>query len=112
MNMTREFEPLEQDAIVYVKERDTLISGYTTFEVSELVAAMQTQIGQSENWFEGIECEILSPNRGLHKGKVRIALEFCGEELLPEQEDDYQPTPNLSEDLLNEVWQLLLNSIE
>lgn len=109
--MNREFEPLEQNAIVYVKESDTLISGYTTFEVSELVEAMQNQIGQNENWFKGIECEILSPNRGLHKGKVRIALEFCGEELLPE-EDDYQPTPNLSEDLLNEVWQLLLNSIE
>jgi hypothetical protein len=111
--MNREFEPLEQNAIVYVKESDTLISGYTTFEVSELVEAMQNQIGQSENWFEGIECEILSPNRGLYRGKVRIALEFCGEELeLPEQEDDYQPTPVLSEDLLNEVWQLLLNSID
>ncbi|MBD1997131.1 hypothetical protein H6G00_10925 [Leptolyngbya sp. FACHB-541] len=110
--MNREFEPLEQNAIVYIKESDTLISGYTTFEVSELVEAMQNQIGQSENWFKGIECEILSPNRGLHKGKVRIALEFCGEELELLEQDDHQPTPNLSEDLLNEVWQLLLNSVE
>ncbi|MBD1869569.1 hypothetical protein H6F95_20170 [Cyanobacteria bacterium FACHB-471] len=110
--MNREFEPLEQNAIVYINESDTLISGYTTFEVSELVEAMQNQIGQSENWFKGIECEILSPNRGLHKGKVRIALEFCGEELELLEQDDHQPTPNLSEDLLNEVWQLLLNSVE
>ncbi|MBD2055839.1 hypothetical protein H6F88_07375 [Oculatella sp. FACHB-28] len=110
--MNREFEPLEQNAIVYIKESNTLISGYTTFEVSELVEAMQNQIGQSENWFKGIECEILSPNRGLHKGKVRIALEFCGEELELLEQDDHQPTPNLSEDLLNEVWQLLLNSVE
>ncbi|MBD2069147.1 hypothetical protein H6F93_16765 [Leptolyngbya sp. FACHB-671] len=110
--MNREFEPLEQNAIVYINESDTLISGYTTFEVSELVEAMQNQIGQSENWFKGIECEILSPNRGLHKGKVRIALEFCGEELELLEQDDHQPTPNLSEDLLNEVWQLLFNSVE
>lgn len=111
--MNPEFEPLEQNAIVYVKESDTLISGYSSFEVSELVEVMQNQIAQSENWFKGIECEILSPNRGLHKGKVRIALEFCSDEPeLSEQQDDPQPTPHFSEELLNEVWQLLLNSID
>ncbi|NJL36733.1 MAG: hypothetical protein HC840_18680 [Leptolyngbyaceae cyanobacterium RM2_2_4] len=110
--MNQEFEPLEQNAIVYVSESDTLISGHTAFEVSEWVEAMQNQIERSENWFNGIECEILSPDRGLYKGKVRIALEFCSDELELLEQDDHQPTPNLSEDLLNEVWQLLLNSIE
>jgi hypothetical protein len=111
--MNQEFEPLEQNAIVYIKESDTLISGYSSFEVSELVEAMQNQMAQSKNWFKGIECEILSPNRGLYKGKVRIALEFCSDDLeLPAQQDEHPLTPDLSEELLNEVWQLLLNAMD
>jgi len=112
--MNQGFESLEQDAIIYVKQSDALIAGYTAFEVSEFVEAMQDQIGQSENWFsQGVDCEILSPQKGLHKGKVRIALEFCRDEFeLTAQDNNDQLTPNLSEELLNEVWQLLLNSID
>jgi hypothetical protein len=111
--MNTGFESLEQNTIICVKESDTLIANHTAFAVSEIVLAMQNQMGRNEKWFEGIDCEILSPIKGLHKGKVRIALEFCSDDFkLIESAEDNQPIPSLSEELLNEVWQLLLNSID
>ncbi len=35
-----------------------------------------------EKWcIKGVPCEVLTPNQGWKKGKVKITLEFCPDEL-------------------------------
>jgi len=40
-----------------------------------------------ESWcLDGVECEMLSPNKSWRKGKVKISLEF-----IPNESDEYEP---------------------
>ena len=53
----------------------------TTFKVAELLQRMEDELSGyphiKEPWFgQGLECEVLSPNKGWRKGKVRVCIAF------------------------------------
>ncbi|PSF33604.1 KGK family protein [Aphanothece hegewaldii CCALA 016] len=77
---------LNRDDVVSINNyEDKIILSHVTFQVKEFVEDLMKQIDKSEErrekWGQkGVECEILSPNTGWKKGKIRITLEFIPEE--------------------------------
>lgn len=88
--MSYNFERLEREDVVSVYSAQILVKN-RTFMVSELISALMTTIREKggelteekEGWFkEGVDCKILKPSaKTWERGKVRITLEFCPEEL-------------------------------
>lgn len=73
------------DVISINKHEDKIILPHVTFKVNEFVDDLIKKIENNEEkrgkWSEsGVECEILSPNTGWKKGKIRVTLEFIPEE--------------------------------
>lgn len=52
-----------------------------TFTAGEYLAIMQSKLEENNLFGEGIECELLSPNEPWQKGKFRVRLEFCPDEI-------------------------------
>ncbi|PPS45760.1 KGK domain-containing protein [Chroococcidiopsis sp. TS-821] len=89
--MNSEFNNLEREDVVSVYSNQIFVSN-RTFTIHEFISAMmpmlKDKIGstwteEKANWFgEGIECKVLKPGaKSWQRGKVRITLEFCPEEL-------------------------------
>ncbi|MEQ9370143.1 MAG: KGK domain-containing protein [Coleofasciculus chthonoplastes F3-SA18-01] len=96
MGVDNQFEPLASGEVLSVDESAQILIGHHTFRVGELADAIKTQLehGLSEwtqdknAWFseEGISCEVLRFSAGgWQKGKVRINLEFCPQEVAEEK---------------------------
>lgn len=56
-----------------------------TFKVSEFLTIMQSRIQEEKLFLDGLECELLSPGDVWKKGRVKLRLEFCPDEV--EQQD-------------------------
>lgn len=71
------------DEVISLKDKnDQFLIGHTTFKCDELIARLKTAFKTNEPWFsEGVDCEILHPGKRWMKGKIRIRMEFCLNEL-------------------------------
>lgn len=63
---------------------------HVTFKVSEFISRLGAVLGLTgDNWqkwgFEGVESEILCPDKGWRKGKIKLTIEFLPDE--PEFEE-------------------------
>lgn len=92
--MTQESKRLQENDIVWIEtENDPFVIKYKTFRAGEFVTELGQQCENIEDssddrtrhsWFcEGMDCQVLIPNKPWQKGKVRICLEF-----IPEVEED------------------------
>ncbi|MBD3886620.1 hypothetical protein IFO70_33670 [Phormidium tenue FACHB-886] len=70
---------LQQDEVVSVQTAPAFLISHKTFKVDEFFSSMQRHFGKQE-WFAGVECEVLAPGTGWQKGSVRICFEFCLQE--------------------------------
>jgi hypothetical protein len=77
---------LKRDDVISINNHeDRIVLPHVTFKVNEFVEDLMKQIDKSEErrekWGQkGVECEVLSPNTGWKKGKIRVTLEFIPEE--------------------------------
>lgn len=85
--MSNNFEHLKHEDVVSVYSDQILVNN-RTFMVNEFITAMTALMREkagvtAERWFsEGVDCKILKPSsKSWERGKVRITLEFCPEEL-------------------------------
>ncbi|MBE9190259.1 KGK family protein [Gloeocapsopsis crepidinum LEGE 06123] len=89
--MNSEFNSLEREDVVSVYSSQIFVNN-RTFTINEFISAMMPTIKdksgttwteEKANWFgEGIECKVLKPGaKSWQRGKVRITLEFCPEDL-------------------------------
>ena len=91
--MHNKFEPLNQNEVVCVPENTfKLLNLSTTFKIVELLEAikgcMESDALEAQLFEEGIDCEVLKFNsQSWQKGKVRITVEFCVDELDPLEEN-------------------------
>jgi len=79
------YRHLNDDAVIKTGEDDA-IGGGTTFVLGEATEILSNSYFNDEEVVEkwaktGVECQVLVPNYGWQKGKVRISIEFA-----PEQE--------------------------
>lgn len=84
--MDEQFEPLDDDEVLFVSVGRVLMSN-PTFKVGEFIDALAQAINEqeatwsddNEGWFgDGLNCEALRfGTKGWQKGRVRIRLEFC-----------------------------------
>jgi KGK domain len=95
--MKDRFESLESGEVVSIQHDKQVLIGHSTFRVGELNDAIKKQLentieGWSEDksaWFDpkGIDCEALRfGSAGWQKGRIRLCLEFCPDELSPAAE--------------------------
>jgi hypothetical protein len=99
IGVKNQFEPLDVGEVLSVRESDLVLIGHHTFRVGEFADAIRAQLrdrvdGWTEDknaWFSeaGIPCEVLRYTaKGWQKGKVRINLEFCPQEMGDEEFED------------------------
>ncbi|MDJ0620289.1 MAG: KGK domain-containing protein [Calothrix sp. MO_192.B10] len=85
--MDNRFEPLNQNEVVSVSTNTfKLLNLSTTFKIAELLEAikgcMESDALEAQLFQEGIDCEVLKfSSQSWRKGKVRITVEFCPQEL-------------------------------
>lgn len=85
--MSDRFYPLQNDAVISVNDLRWRLIHHSTFTTDEMMQSIKNQIGirkdEEEKWLtEGAECKVLRPNsKGWQKGKVRIQIEFCPDEI-------------------------------
>jgi KGK domain len=103
--MKDRFESLESGEVVSIQHDKQVLIGHSTFRVGELNDAIKKQLestidGWSEDksaWFDpkGIDCEALRfGSAGWQKGRIRLCLEFCPDEVSPATESTLgQPIP-------------------
>jgi KGK domain len=95
--MKDRFESLESGEVVSIQHDKQVLIGHSTFRVGELNDAIKKQLestidGWSEDksaWFDpkGIDCEALRfGSAGWQKGRIRLCLEFCPDEVSPAAE--------------------------
>lgn len=82
------FEKLKSIEVVSVENSELIIISHTTFKVYEFMKVLKDNyfggiISELTNkWFmEGISCEVLSPGKSWQKGKVKLGLVFCPDEV-------------------------------
>jgi hypothetical protein len=83
--MDEQFEPLDNDEVLFVSAGRMLMPN-PTFKVGELLDALAQAVSdreddwtdEHEGWFgEGLECQVLRfGTKGWQRGKVRLRLEF------------------------------------
>jgi hypothetical protein len=85
--MYNRFEPLSHSEVVSVSANTfKLLNLSTTFKITELLESIKKCIESDaleiQLFQEGIPCEVLKFNsQSWQKGKVRITVEFCPQEL-------------------------------
>lgn len=89
--MSEPYEVLGLNEVVTLQADCQLLLDQSTFKVTELLQPMRDDLSGEdavkEKWFgPGMECEVLSPNKGWRKGKVRICVAFL--------DDEHQPLPS------------------
>lgn len=85
MEVSKEFQVLSNAEVVSVKEGDQIVISHTTFKVSEFLDALKRNYlysDKAEAWLnKGINCEVLSPGKSWSKGKLKMSLIFCPDEV-------------------------------
>ena len=83
-----QFEKLGSTEVVSVEESERIIISHTTFKVDEFMKALGDNYfggivsALTNKWLiEGMSCEVLSPGKGWRKGKIKIGLVFCPDEV-------------------------------
>jgi len=91
--MERNKEILNFDDVITIQPKWNYM-GCPTFKAAELVQKLANHVtrsvdDQQEWFFDGVECEVLSPKQDWRKGKIKITIEF-----IPEESN--QPDPDLN----------------
>jgi hypothetical protein len=83
-----QFEKLESTEVVSVEDRELIVISHTTFKVYEFLKVLKENYfggitsELTNKWFiEGMSCEVLSPGKSWRKGKVKLGLVFCPDEV-------------------------------
>jgi hypothetical protein len=113
--MTQHFNALDNDDVVSVYEGHVFVSS-KTFTVDEFMMAMKqsnkNSLGEvtdeKQKWFtEGLDCKLLKPGaKNWQRGKVRIRLEFCLEDLETPPESNKNVESNGSTSPLDDLRKL------
>ncbi|OKH28445.1 KGK domain-containing protein [Chroogloeocystis siderophila] len=109
------FNRLEREDVVSVYSSQIFVNN-RTFTINEFISAMMPMIKdksgttwteEKANWFgEGIDCKLLKPGaKSWQRGKVRITLEFCPEEL--EVKDNNESPLNSDNSPLDDIRQMM-----
>jgi KGK domain len=109
MDAGKKTRPLGGDEVVSLQDqRDKFSFSHTTFKVAEMIAGIKTNWLVKEKWLaEGVECEILSPGGDWQKGRIKISLEFCPDEVLVEAFESYAAENRQEESPLDEIRQMI-----
>lgn len=83
--MTEKNILLKSDEVISLNEwKNRVILSHKTFKAEEFICGllekMDSDAEKRMKWRDGVECEILSPNTGWKKGKIRVTLEFIPDE--------------------------------
>ncbi|MBW4684476.1 MAG: KGK domain-containing protein [Komarekiella atlantica HA4396-MV6] len=91
------FERLNHDEVVSIEpDAFNKLDISRTFKVCDLIAAIKEHIGadgtvEANLYNQGLNCEVLQfTAQGWKKGKVRLALEFCPDEIESPLDEIYQ----------------------
>jgi hypothetical protein len=113
--MNQNFKGLDIEDVISVYEGNIFI-GSKTFTVDEFMAAMRQSnknyLGEAtdekQKWFSGgLDCKLLKPGaKTWQRGKVRIRLEFCPEDLEVTPESKSNPEQNGSISPLDDLRKL------
>ncbi|MBD2119435.1 KGK domain-containing protein [Trichocoleus sp. FACHB-262] len=83
--MNNQFQVLSDTEVISVEEADQIVVSHTTFKAGEFLELLQRDYlysDETEGWLnQGISCGVLSPSKGWRKGKVKISLAFCPDEV-------------------------------
>ncbi|WP_206815910.1 KGK domain-containing protein [Chroococcus sp. FPU101] len=76
---------LKSDEVISLNDfKDRAILSHKTFKAEEFIYGLLEKMDHDAEkrikWRDGVECEILSPNAGWKKGKIRVTLEFIPDE--------------------------------
>jgi hypothetical protein len=79
--MSNQYEVLTPNEVLTLKKGSQLLLEQSTFKVAELLQCMKDELhghpATKGPWFvQGMECEVLSPNKDWRKGKVRVCIAF------------------------------------
>ncbi len=88
---------LSENDVLSVKGEDNIVLTHHTYKVSELVNGIMQRIDhyKQERWCkQGVDCEVLVPNKTWQKGKVKISIEF-----IPDQENSPSPLDDVRKNL-------------
>ncbi len=91
------------DIISVSSSRDVILLGNKTFKVQEMMEELTIRIKNEpedsvNKWcLNGVECEVLTPNKIWRKGKVKISLEFIPDE--PEMNEIESPLDDIRQSM-------------
>lgn len=92
-----------EDIISVFSSDDIILLGNNTFKVEEMMEELTIRIKNEpedsvKKWcINGVECEVLSPNKIWQKGKVKICLEFIPDE--PEINEMQSPLDDIRQSM-------------
>ena len=75
---------IENNEVISVNREDNILISHHTYKAEEFIRELGRRIDhhKMERWcIKGVPCEILTPNQGWKKGKVKITLQFCPDEI-------------------------------
>jgi hypothetical protein len=75
---------MNDNEVLSVNREDNVLVAHHTYKVEEFLNELGKRIDKHkmDKWcVDGVPCEILTPNQGWKKGKVKIALQFCPDEI-------------------------------
>jgi len=94
--MTNKVYLLKDDDVVSTSSSAVMYQ--CTFKVSEYLAIIQTKLEAEQLLDEGLDCEILRPQKPWIKGKIKLRLEFEIDESETETLDEITDGKNKSEE--------------
>lgn len=81
---------VNNNEVISVAKEDKILISHHTYKAEEFLHKLGDQIDhhKMERWcIKGVPCEVLTPNQGWKKGKIKIGLEFCPDEVESPLED-------------------------
>ncbi|MDJ0690971.1 MAG: KGK domain-containing protein [Xenococcaceae cyanobacterium MO_188.B32] len=81
---------MHSNEVISVDRQDNVLMSHNTYKVEEFLHELGDRIGERniKKWIdEEVPCEVLTPNQGWKKGKVKISLEFYPDEVESPLED-------------------------
>ncbi|AFZ33748.1 KGK family protein [Stanieria cyanosphaera PCC 7437] len=81
--MEEQKQVIDQDEVLSVNRDDNILIAHHTYKVEEFLQELGKRIDKNkmEKWcVDGVPCQLLTPNQGWKKGKVKIVLQFSPDE--------------------------------